>query len=134
MILNNAFVSLGGTDVSVYVKKVSVKPKYEGVNGARMGHLSKVNEAGLQEWNVAITWKQSFTAAEIDAILWALFIAKAAFTVIVQPDGNTLGVNNPKFTGSNVMLEYTPIDTEHGKQVEATTVFECAGVMSRATA
>lgn len=134
MVLDNAFVSLGGTDISAYIKKVSVKPKYESINGSRMGHTAKVNEAGLQEWTVELTCKNSFTTGEVDAIVWALFAAKAAFTVLVRPTTAVVGVSNPKFEGSSVMTEYTPIDTAHGQQVDSTIKLDCAGVMTRATA
>lgn len=134
MVLDNAFVSVGGTDISAYIKKVAVKPKYEAIAGNRMGHTSKVNEAGLQEWVVSLTIKNDFGVGLVDSILWSLFIAKAAFTVIVRPTTSAVGTSNPNFTGSSVMLEYSPIDAEHGQQVEATVSLECAGLMSRATA
>lgn len=133
MVLTDAFVSLGGTDISAHVKKVSIKPKYTKIDGSRMGHLAQVNEAGIQEWVIALTLKQNFDAASIDSILWTLFAAKASFAVIVRPTSSAVGTGNPNYTGTSIMLEYTPIDTGHNQQVEATVNLDSAGVLSRAT-
>lgn len=131
MVLTDAYVALGGTDRSAYVKKVSVEAKYPGQNNARMGNTSKVNEAGVQEWVVNITWKQDFTAAAIDSVLWPLL--GTTFSVEVRPTSSAVGTSNPKFSGTCLFTSYKPIDAGHDQVVEATTTFDCAGVLTRAT-
>lgn len=129
----DAFVSLGGTTVSSYVKSVTINYSAEMLDDTAMGDTTRVNLGGLKNWSVDIEFNQSFADNELDEILFALVGASTA--VIIRPVASSLvGASNPNYTGTGIMESYTPISGAVGDLAPASCTIQSAGTLSRAVA
>lgn len=129
----DCFVSLGGTDMSAYVKSVTLNYAAEMLDDTAMGDTTRVNLGGLKNWSVEVEFNQDFTDNELDEDLFALVGASTA--VVIRPVKSTVvGTGNPNYTGTGVMESYTPISGSVGDLLPASCVIQSAGTLTRATA
>jgi hypothetical protein len=135
MVLNRAFVSVGGTDISDFVESVELNFSAETDAAATMGDDTAVVVATRKNWSLTVQAINDYTAATgLDAIMWPLANALAPVTIIVRPDKNSsVGVNNPNYTGSAVITGYNPISGSHGSQSRTPINFAPSGSLTRAT-
>lgn len=107
-------------DISAYVQSCTVTGEYEELDVTVAGDDVKNSYPGLQNWSIDVTCKQSWTAAELDAILWPLLGSATASAVVVKPNGSTTGVNNPKWSGNGRIFSYTPMSGAIGSLAQTT--------------
>jgi hypothetical protein len=129
----DAYVSLGGSDVSAYIKSAELPLGVEALDDTAMGDTTKSNAAGLKTWSLTLNAHQSFTDNELDEILYTLYNAGAAFAVEVRPTTSAVGASNPKWTGQGLLTEYTPLTGSVGDQLTIPVTIVSAGALSRAT-
>lgn len=127
----NAYLSVNGVDLSAFVRSVELPISREMLDGTTMGDDARVNEAGLESWNVPAELEQDI--ATVDATLFPL-VGAAAFTVIFKPDGATTSASNPSYTGQAVIESYQPFGGSVGDIRTCSVTFQCAGAIARATA
>lgn len=132
LVLTDCFVSLGGTDISAYVRSVSLPYGAEMLDDTRMGNTTRINKGGLKTWSIDIELQQDFTDNLIDEILFPL--VGTTFTVIVRPTSSAVGVSNPNYTGTGVLESYAPFGQSVGELATSTITIQSAGTLSRATA
>lgn len=130
-VFKDAYLSVNGTDLSAYVRSVELPISHEMLDATTMGDDARVNEAGLQNWNVPVELEQ--VIASVDAVLFPL-VGAAAFTVIFKPNGATTSTSNPSFTGSAVIESYQPFGGQVGSIQTCSVTFQCAGAIARAVA
>lgn len=129
-VFKNAYLSVDGNDLSAFVRSVDLPISHEMLDATTMGDDARVNEAGLQNWNVPVEMEQ--VIASVDAVLFPL-VGAAAFPVIFKPDGATTGAGNPKFTGNGVIESYQPFGGSVGDIRICNFTIQCAGEIERAT-
>lgn len=133
MVMTDAFVSLGGTDVSTYVRSVSLPYGAEMLDDTTMGDTTRINKGGLKTWQLDIEFQQDFTDNLIDEILFPL--VGTTFTVIVRPVASSVvGVSNPNYTGTGILESYQPIGQSVGDLGTSSVTIQSAGTLTRATA
>ena len=129
----DCYVSLGGTDMSAYVKSVTINYAAEMLDDTAMGDTTRVNLGGLKNWSVEVEFNQDFTDNELDEDLFALVGTSTA--VVIRPVKSTVvGTSNPNYTGTGVMESYSPIGGSVGDLAPASCTIQSAGALSRATA
>lgn len=135
LVLKNAYLSLGGTDISAYVQKVTLKLGFDKVEDKGMGDEVHHNVKGLGNWSMDVECRQSFKASELDDILWPIVTGDEAKAVILKPNGATTSVNNPKYTGNGQIWDYPPIDGSVGDGAKISFTIEPADdkMLKRAT-
>lgn len=131
-VLTNAFVSLGGTDVSTYVRSVTLNLGAELQDDTTMGDTARINKAGLTNWSIDLELQQDFADNLIDEIIFGL-VGAASFAVIVRPTTSAVGTSNPNYTGSAVLENYQPFGQAVGELGTSTVTLRSAGALSRAT-
>lgn len=109
LVLKDAYLSFGGSDLSSYVKQVTLKGSYDKVDDTAMGDDVHHSVKGLGNWSIEVECKQSFSSGELDSILWPLFQSTTKQAVVVKPNGSATGTSNPKWTGYGQIFEYPPI-------------------------
>lgn len=130
-VFKNAHLSIGGTDLSAYVRSVELPLSAEMLDDTTMGDSTRKNEAGLIQWSVPFELKQDF--AVVDAALQPK-VGAAAFAVIIKPDGPSTSASNPAFTGNAVIESYQPFGGNVGGSMICTGTLQCSGTLSRAVA
>lgn len=133
MVLTGEFLSLNGTDVSAYTKKAEVAVEVEEKDTTTYGSAGwKENIGGLKSGNIGVEFLNSFTAAELDAIMWPLLGTKVAF--VVKPVAGTTTTSNPAYSGTVLIKGWTPIGGSVGDVATVSQTFPTSGAVTRTTA
>ena len=131
-VLKNAFISIGGNDISGYVKSVSLPLSAEMLDRTTMGDDTRQKKAGLKDWSVSVELLADYAAAALDSILFPLLGTEVA--VVIRADAGVIGVNNPEFTGQAAFESYPPLGGAVGELAASSISLQAAGDLSRATA
>ncbi len=132
-VLKDAFVSVNGVTLSDHVASVEVTMGAEDVPDTAMGASGVGRKPGLRDESFAVTWRQDFAAANVDATLAPLYTGGTLHTVEVRPTSAAVSATNPKYSGSCYLNEWSPIAGEVGSIAEATSSHVVDGVITRAT-
>lgn len=132
LVLTDAFVSFGGTDISSYIRSVSINYSAELVDETAMSDTTRINKGGLKNWSMEFESNADFTDNLLDEILFPL--VGTTFTVIVRPTSSAVGVSNPNYTGTGILESYSPLGQSVGELATSSFTVQSAGTLSRATA
>jgi hypothetical protein len=133
MVLTGEFLSLNASDLSTYTSKAELAVEVEEKDVTTYGSAGwKENLGGLKSGNLGIEFKQSFTAAELDAIMWPLLGTKVAF--VVKPVAGTTTTSNPAYSGTVLIKGWNPITGSVGDAATVSVAFPTSGAVTRTTA
>ena len=144
-ILDDAFVEIGGTDLSDAVKQCKLTVSHTEVSTphtfGKSGAVTAVSEK--YTWSLDVDFvTDEFGAGGVDAIMTALMPAplgasttqgKAA--IEIRPDSAVVSASNPKYTGNVIIGMWEPLGGGAvGEIVTQTRTFQGSGDLTRATA
>lgn len=113
--LSNAYVTVGGTNVSDQCQSASISTGYDSLETSAMGSTGHTFTKGLMTCEVTLTMFNSYGAGEVEASLAAL-VGAGTTTIVIAPTSVTPGATNPVYTISNAMLaSFSPIDSTVGE-------------------
>lgn len=131
-VLTDAFVSLGGNDLSDHVKSVTINYSADMQDDTAMGATAHARIGGLKDWSLDVEFHQDFAASNLDSILFPLVGTSVA--VIVRPVKSTVvGTGNPNYTGNAMLESYKPLGGSVGDLATTTISMPGNGALSRAT-
>ncbi len=113
-VVKNYYLSIGGSDISTYIKSATLTGEYDEVEVTAMGDATHHGIPGLANWSIEVECNQSHTAAELDSIIWPLLGTANASAIICKPNGGTTGVSNPKWTANGRIFSYPPMGAAVG--------------------
>lgn len=108
-VLKNAYVLLGGVDLSDHVKEVHVDLTAGDVDVTAMGAGGRTHLAGLRDDKITLTMYSDFASAKVDAVLRPVFYNAGTITCSVAAVSSTVSATNPVFSGTFQLLTYSPI-------------------------
>lgn len=134
MYLKQPYLSVNSVDLSAYVTEETIT--YEAADldttaGNSLGTTSHL--AGLKSWSIDVTFNQDYAAAQVDATLWPL-VGAASFAIETRTSTAVVGVTNPKWTGSALLLSYSPITGKVGDLITTKITLTGTGDLTRAVA
>lgn len=130
----DAFLSINAVDLSDRVKSVTLTYEAEMLDDTSMGDTTRINLAGLKNWQMQVDFKQDFAASEVDATIFPLVSGGTTFTVILRPTSASVSATNPNYTGTGIISNYSPLGNQVGELATAPVTIVPAGALSRATA
>ena len=134
LVLTDAFVSINAVDLSDHVRSLTLNYENELLDDTVMGDDTRSRLSGLFDWNLEVVFLQDFAAAEIDATLHAIVLAKLPIVCVVRADNAAgVGAANPDYTGTAVIGPYPILSNAVGELAEVTARFEAAGTLVRTT-
>ena len=131
LVLTNAYIILGDSELSTYGNQVSLNFDVETADVTTFGDTTRANIAGLKSWSAEINFVQDFADNLLDEILWGLFDAAAAITCAFRPVNTTIGAGNPEYSGSGIITSYKPLGNSIGEAAGASVSIVSAGAMTR---
>lgn len=132
-VLNDAFVSINGVDLSDWVKQVRLDYSAASLDDTVMGDTTKSSKGGLKEWSGQIDFLDDYAASAPDVSIFS--IVGTVVTVLIRPVAATVvGATNPNYTGSALITGFMPVSGSVGELATTTVSFTSAGDLSRATA
>ena len=132
-VLLASFISINAVDLSAFASKIELKVECEDqdvTTFASGGWNERL--AGLKSFELGVTWKQDVAASQLDSQLWALFATITSFEVRLS--NGVVGTSNPKYTGSVLIKEHSPVNGSVGDVAEMDVSYPGSGALSRATA
>jgi hypothetical protein len=130
-IYTNAFLSIGGTDLSDHVRQATITYNAEMQDKTAMGDLTRTRLGGLKDWSLEVNFNQDFAASNVDATLFP--IVGDSVAIILRPDAAAVSPTNPNFTGNAILESYAPLGGNVGDMAETPVTFQADGTLTRAT-
>lgn len=131
IVLNDVQVSLNSVDLTEHVKSVSLRYMAEELDRSHMGVNARKRLGGLKDFSATLNFNQDFDANKVDATLFAALGANVP--LLITPRGGAVGPNNPRYSGTVLVREYSPIDGSIGDLGEASVELPGDGVLARLT-
>jgi hypothetical protein len=132
MALLASYVAINGVDLSDHTSKIELTTEVEEKDVTTFASLGwKEVLGGLKSGSLALTLKQDIAASSIDSQVWALFGTVTTFEVRLT--NSAVGTSNPKYTGSVLVRQWTPISGSVGDVAEASVTWPSSGAVTRAT-
>lgn len=132
IVLTNAFISVGGVDLSDLVASVTLNSTFDVVETTAFSVTAKTRVAGLADNSVTLEFHQDFATNEVEQTIYPLLGTAAA--VIVKPNGSTTSAFNPSYTCSAIISEWTPINGSVGELATASVTWPVTGAITKAVA
>ena len=120
-VLLDASISVGGVDLSSFVKSVTLTPSYDAKECTAFGDTAVTRLAGLKDWELSIDWYGDYAASGVYATISPL-IGTSAECIILKDAGAT-SATNPTWTGDFIITEFPFIDAEIGELHEFSTTW-----------
>jgi hypothetical protein len=132
IVLLDAQLSIANNNLTQWCSKLELSDEFEAkkVTTFASGGAEE-NLGGLESFEAALSFKQSYTAAELDAIMWALRRSVVTFTARAQVGAVTS--SNPQYSGSLLVVKWVPISGSVGDVAEVDVSYPGSGPLARAT-
>ena len=144
IVLNDASLSLGGTDVSNAVKKVTLRLNHVLVNVNRMGRKGpQRNVSDSYDWQIDVEFgiESHYAVNEINQVMQALMpgplgAATSNAAMILKGLSEAVSTSNPTYSGSVSVDSWSPIGDsgEWGENMMVSRSFMGATDLTKATA
>jgi hypothetical protein len=133
IVLTNAFISVGGVDLSDLVASVTLNETFDVVETTAFSSTAaKTRVAGLEDNSITLEFHQDFATGEVEQTIYPLLGTAAA--VIVKPNGASTSAFNPSYTCSAIISEWTPINGSVGELATASVTWPVTGAITKAVA
>ena len=132
IVLTNAVVKINSVDLSDHVASVELAQEVEEVETTAFGDSARTRTGGLANNSLSLDFHQDFASASVDDTLNALVGGTASFEIL--PNGTAVSATNPKYTGTVLLTEWTPVSGAIGELATASITWPISGAVTRATA
>lgn len=131
LVMTNANVTLGGTDISAYVASVTLSISVNEVETTSFGVGAVQRVGGLQDNSVTIDMHQDYSA--IEGLVYPLI--GSTTSLVIKPNGTAVGTANPSYTTNSVLItEWTPVNGAVGELATASVTWPISGTVTKAVA
>ena len=133
-IIRNPLIIIAGGTVSANVAQATLTISAEEVDTENFGSNGWTEIiGGTKSGSLTLTWHNDYAAGGIDSIIEPLIGGTAAFEI--RPAGTAAaGSSNPKYTGTILVTEYSPIDSAVGDLATFSATWPTTGAITRGTA
>ena len=132
IVLTNAVVKINSVDLSDHVASVELAQEVEEVETTAFGDTARTRTGGLANNSLSLDFHQDFASASVDDTLNALVGGTASFEIL--PNGTAVSATNPRYTGTVLLTEWTPVSGAIGELATASITWPISGAVTRATA
>ena len=131
IVLTNAYVSVGGVDLSDSISSVSLSTTRDAVETTAFGSTAaRTRVAGLADNSVTLEFHQDFATSEVEQTIYPLL--GTLTTIIVNPNGSSTTTTNPSYTFSALVTEWTPVSAAVGELASASVTWPISGAITKA--
>lgn len=131
IVLTNAYVSVGGVDLSDAISSVSLSTTRDAVETTAFGSTAaRTRVAGLADNSVTLEFHQDFATSEVEQTIYPLL--GTLTTIIVNANGSSTTTTNPSYTFSALVTEWTPVNGAVGELATASVTWPISGAITKA--
>jgi predicted secreted protein len=133
-VATNVVVKVAGIDLSSYVSNVSLSSSADAIEVTSFSSAgARERVSGLKDNSVTIDFMQDYAASAVEATVYPL-IGSTAVTFEILPNGTAVSSTNPKYTGSLIVVDWTPVAGAVGELLTASVTWPITGAITKATA
>lgn len=125
LVFTDAYISVAGVNLSSRCTKVEVHDGYNKVDVKAFSNTAGNTSVGLKDQMIKASFLQDFAAANVHATLQAA--NGTAVAIEVRTTSAAAAGTNPKWTGTLLLPEYTPIGASVGEKQEVSVEFLTQG-------
>jgi hypothetical protein len=140
-VFKDVSLKINTVDLSIYVKQVTINMGAEPQDASSvaattaLGLLNtRIFLPGLRTWSMEVDFLQDFTAAKVDATLYAAIIGGAAVAVVFKPTAADRGANNPEYSGTMFAESYNAVSGNVGEVAVVKVSLKPASALARSVA
>lgn len=129
----DASITISGVDASTWASNLTLDIQVNELDTTAFGGSGwKSSIGGLKSGSIKIDLHQDFDASKVDATLWPLL--GTVFTMAVRPTSAAKSATNPEYTGTALLLKYSPLSGKVGDLADTSIELVTSGAWTRATA
>lgn len=133
MVLLAAHVSLNGTDLSEYARKVELSVEVEDKDVTTYASQGWVEVlGGLKSGELSVEFLQDVGASGLDSVMWPLLGTVVPF--VVRLDQSAVSASNPEYSGNVLINGWNPIEGGVGDEATVGVGYPTSGAVTRAVA
>jgi len=125
IVLTNAQVVFGTTDISSYVTSVTLNTTYDVVETTAFGDLARKRVAGLADNSIALEFNQDYASGALEATIYPTL--GTAVSMTVRPVAST----SPAYAFSALVSEWTPLGGAVGELATASVTWPISGAITK---
>jgi len=131
IVLTNAYVSIGGVDLSDAISSVSLSTTRDAVETTAFGSTAaRTRVGGLADNSVTLEFHQDFATSEVEQTIYPLL--GTTTTVIINANGSSTTTTNPSYTFTALVTEWTPVNGAVGELATASVTWPISGAITKA--
>jgi len=123
LVLKDAVITINGVDFSDHISQVEINMKKAAIDTTNFSGGGKEQVAGLKDDEFGVTFQQDFDAASVDSVLYPLYDTEVEFPVTVKARNAPTSASNPIYSGTCILLEYSPLNGKVGDLSEIKVKF-----------
>lgn len=127
-------IVIAGVDLSARCENMTLTLAKDDIDMTAFGDGGHIHAAGLENDKLVATFFQDYAASQVDAVLMPVFQAgtAVAFKVAASPSPYSATVN-PTYSGSVVLIDYTPLGGKVGDALQTPVTFVISGTVTEGT-
>ena len=131
IVLTNAYVSIGGVDLSDAISSVSLSTTRDAVETTAFSSTAaRTRVGGLADNSVTLEFHQDFATSEVEQTIYPLL--GTTTTVIINANGSSTTTTNPSYTFTALVTEWTPVNGAVGELATASVTWPISGAITKA--
>lgn len=129
LVLTDTVVELNSTDISANVAAVTLTSSSAEIETTAFGQGAVTRTGGLKDNSITLEMHQEFSS--IEGLVYPLIGSTA--TIVVKPNGSSVGTANPSYTATVLVTEWTPVNGAVGELATASVSWPVSGTITKAT-
>lgn len=134
IVLTDAYVKIGAVDLSDHIASVEISQSFDAIETTAFGDGGRTRVGGLEDSTLTLSFHQDFAAASVDATIAPLVGGTATFEIRAVGTATAVSSTNPKWTGTVLVTEWTPLSGAVGELSTADVTWPVSGQVTRGTA
>jgi hypothetical protein len=134
LVLTNAYVTINSVNLSDHVSSVTLTTSDDIVETTAFGSTARTRVAGLADNSVALEFQQDYAVSSVEATINATgsSLVGTTTTIVVKPNGATTAADNPAYTFTALVSEWTPLSGAVGELATASVTWPISGAITKA--
>jgi hypothetical protein len=144
LVLTDASIELGGTDISEYVASITLNTPEDVVETTAFGPVgARTRVSGLKDHSVSLEFHNDFASGALESVVQTIGIGNLT-NLIVKPTSDAISATNPAYKADNsgsgatkagqvLISEWTPLNGAVGDLATVSVTWPVSGQIVRAT-
>ena len=133
LVLTNAYITVNGVNLSDHIASVTLTTNRDVVETTAFSSTAaRTRIGGLADNSVTLEFHQDYATSSVEATIYPLL--GSTTSIVVKPNGSTTAADNPSYTFSALVSEWTPLNGAVGELATASVTWNIDGAITKATA